>query len=80
MKNDTTGIDFGMRATETLATLFTLLGFYLISDSVFLVGFSLALVGNILWGLWATGSGARGILIVNAIMAFSSLNGIIGNF
>ena len=69
-----------MKLAETLATIFTILGFYLISDGVFLVGFSISLVANILWMIWAADSAARGILIVNALLAFSAMNGIIGNF
>ena len=69
-----------MKIAETLATIFTILGFYLISDGVFLIGFSISLVANILWMVWASDSGAKGILIVNSLLAFSALNGIIGNF
>lgn len=65
-----------MRAVEVVATILTILGFFLISERVYIVGFTLSLFSNILWLLWAYDKKAWGIIVVNACLAVSSLNGI----
>ena len=67
-----------MKIAELLATILTITGFYLISEQQFLVGFCLSLTANVLWMIWATSVDARGIFVVNACLAFSAMNGILG--
>ncbi len=69
-----------MKIAETLATIGTIIGFYLISENVLLAGFAISLTSNILWIIWSVDADARGILVVNCLLAFSSVNGILGNF
>lgn len=67
-----------MKLCETLATIFTIIGFYLVSENMLLVGFGISLTANILWIVWSVDAGARGILAVNSMLALSSVNGIFG--
>lgn len=66
-----------MKLTETLATILSIVSFFLISESFFLLGFSLSLSANILWLLWAADQQAKGIFVVNACLAMASTNGLI---
>lgn len=67
-----------MRAIETLATIFTVVGFFLISEKILLAGFATSLAANVLWLAWGYESKAWGIMIVNAALAVSSVNGLLG--
>ena len=69
-----------MKLCEALATLLTIAGFFLISENILIAGFTIALVSNILWLVWASDSGAKGIFLVNGVMLLVSLNGLINNF
>jgi len=67
-----------MKIVELFATLCTVIGFYLVSESYLLVGFSISLAANFLWLVWAADTSARGIFVVNSLLAFSAVNGILG--
>ena len=67
-----------MNITEILATLFTVIGFYLISENILIIGFSISLASNVLWLIWSADNNARGIFLVNSLLAFSSTNGLLG--
>ena len=66
-----------MKAIEYSATVLTMVGFFLISSKVFLLGFALSIVSNVLWVIWAKSSKATGIIIVNSVLFISGVNGII---
>lgn len=66
-----------MRAIEVLATILTIVGFFLLSEKVYIVGFTISLFSNMLWLLWGYEKKAWGIIVVNACLAVSSINGII---
>lgn len=68
-----------MKTLEFTATICTVLGFYLISQNILLWGFVISLMANVFWICWASRLPARGILVVNALLAFSAINGIMGN-
>lgn len=65
-----------MRSIEILATIMTIVGFFLLSEKVFVVGFTVSLFSNVLWLVWGADQKAWGIVTVNACLALSSINGI----
>lgn len=67
-----------MKIIEILATLFTITGFYLISENMLLTGFSISLMANIFWLVWSTDNDAKGIFLVNSLLAISAVNGLLG--
>lgn len=66
------------KAVEVLATVTTIIGFYLLSEHLMVPGFLISLSANALWLVWGFFNKANGIMIVNACLAVSSINGIIG--
>jgi hypothetical protein len=67
-----------MKIIETLATILTIIGFFMLSENVLLVGFATSLAANVLWLAWSYESKAWGIMVVNSALAVSSVNGILG--
>jgi len=65
-----------MVVLEILATILTIVSFYLISENILLVGFSLSLLGQLIWLIWAADKNAHGIFIVNVALAVASTNGL----
>ncbi len=67
-----------MKIIETFATILTIVGFFLLSEHFMLAGFATSLAANVLWLAWAYETKAYGILVVNAALAVSSVNGMLG--
>lgn len=64
---------FDVKATEVLATVITIVGFWSNALGVYEVGWALLLIGNLLWISYGLSIGSRGIAIVNVCMAPSAL-------
>jgi hypothetical protein len=64
------------KTIETLATIGTLAGFYLIGRNPEL-GYTVAGFSNLLWIIWAMPKKAVGIIIVNVIMLAISVLSLI---
>jgi hypothetical protein len=67
-----------MKVIELLATFLTIAGFFSISEGWFAAGFATSLAANVLWLAWAYEKQAWGIMVVNACLAVSSVNGLLG--
>ena len=65
---------------ELLATVGTVLGFFLVSAQILLVGFTISFTSQILWIIWARKAKAVGIIAVNCLLLISSANGIMQSF
>ena len=61
---------------ETVATLATIIGYYMIAGGFVPAGFAVALLGNVCWMAWGIGNKAAGIIIVNVFMLHASLIGL----
>ena len=65
-----------MNFLEIFATIGTLLGLFLLSEQIAVAGFTVGIMSNLLWILYAEQKKLMGIFIVNAIMIFINLNGL----
>lgn len=65
-----------MNMIEIFATIGTLLGLFLLSEQIMIAGFTVGIMSNLLWILYAEQKKLMGIFIVNAIMIFINLNGL----
>lgn len=66
-----------MKIVEILATLGTIAGYFAISLGILKIGFVLSAFSQILWLVWAYDCNARGIMVVNACLLLSSVNGML---
>lgn len=65
---------------EILATIATILGFFLVSTGNFaLIGFTVSAAANCLWIVWGLQVRANGIITVNACLLIAALNGILNS-
>jgi len=67
-----------MVALECLASIFTVIGFSLISISWLLSGFWISLIGNIIWSIWGIQKKAYFLILVQFFLALASINGLAG--
>jgi hypothetical protein len=65
-----------MEPVELLATIGTILGYFLVTTGILGVGFTISAISQVLWLVWAGRKEAWGIIVVNACLLLSSLNGI----
>ena len=65
-----------MKAVEILATIFTVVGFFLLSEKFLQYGFMVSIIANLLWICWSLDKSAWGILTVNSLLLLSSVNGL----
>ena len=65
--------------SEIGATVLTILGYLLITQQIMLIGLIVAIVGNIVWIVWAWWQviEMRGLIVVNSFMLFVGLFGLI---
>jgi hypothetical protein len=69
-----------MGTAEILATIGTILGYFLVTEGVLGFGFAISALAQIAWIVWALSgqSKAWGIVIVNCCLLVASINGLMG--
>jgi len=67
------------KLTEIAATVLTIVGYTLITQQLMLAGILVAIVGNIVWILWAWFQtlDMKGLIIVNSFMLCAGIVGLI---
>lgn len=66
-----------MKMVELLATILTIAGFFMLSEHLYIPGFTTSIVANLLWLAWGYDSKAYGIIAVNGCLLISGINGLI---
>jgi len=65
-----------MKIIEFTAAFFTILGFYLVSESI-VFGFVVSMLGNTLWIYWGAQYNARFLIILNSVLYLIAFKGAI---
>ena len=65
-----------MKFVEIFATVLTIVSLFLLSEQILIAGFTVGIMSNILWLLYAEQKQLIGIGVVNAILIFINLNGL----
>jgi hypothetical protein len=66
-----------MKAIEVLATIFTVVGYFLLSEKMLQWGFMVSIIANLLWICWSLDKSAWGIMTVNSLLLLSAVNGLL---